>query len=237
MLNKHWEYITEYLNKNKYTPKDLKKNIKKDRLLGIFYDFYSSSNTQINSIVLILPTFEDLCLGKYVNGIIYYNKENIKIKDIRVLFEKDNNNFYLENENYILNSIYQEEYDNLVLNKENDEKVKNNVIEVLKKNFFYFNERNDELPVTISKKDFFKKITNTEERAFYSIIKEIGEEGNIVVSKLVEKNNISRPVYNNLINKMKENKIAIIENMGMKGIYVKITEPELRLESQNIIRS
>ena len=99
------------------------------------------------------------------------------------------------------------------------------VIEILKKSF---NEISKE---ECSKKDFFKQLTHAEERAYYSIVSEIHAEGNITISKLVEKNRISRPVYNNLLVKMKENKIANIVNMGMKGTYIKILQPELKAEA------
>lgn len=99
------------------------------------------------------------------------------------------------------------------------------VTEILKFSF------KDHEPKSPRKEDFFKQLTNAETKAYYSIIKEIGCEGNITISKLVERNNISRPVYNNLIAKMKENKVATITNMGMKGTYIKITQFELKAES------
>lgn len=83
----------------------------------------------------------------------------------------------------------------------------------------------------ISKKNFFRQLTPAEERAYYSIIEEIGGEGSISIVKLVEKNKISRSVYNNLLSKMKENKVADITSMGMKGTYIKITHPELKAEA------
>lgn len=98
-------------------------------------------------------------------------------------------------------------------------------IEILKKSFEEISDK------FCSKKDFFKQLTHAEERAYYSIVKEIHEEGNITISKLVEKNKISRPVYNNLLIKMKENNIANIVNMGMKGTYIKILNPELKAEA------
>ena len=99
-------------------------------------------------------------------------------------------------------------------------------IEILKASF---NEINSS--PFISKKEFMKILTNTETKAYYSIVKEIGIEGNITISKLVEKNAISRPVYNNLINKLKEYKIASVINMGMKGTYIKILQPEFKAEA------
>ena len=100
------------------------------------------------------------------------------------------------------------------------------VIEILKKSFNEISEKKE-----CSKEDFLKQLTHAEERAYYSIVSEIHAEGNITISKLVEKNRISRPVYNNLLVKMKENNIANIVNMGMKGTYIKILQSELKAEA------
>lgn len=88
---------------------------------------------------------------------------------------------------------------------------------------------NEDKPLT--KEEFFKQLTHAEERAFMSIIDSIGSEGNITISKLVDKYGISRPVYNNLIKKMKENKVAEVLNMGMKGTYIKIINPLLEVHN------
>ena len=80
----------------------------------------------------------------------------------------------------------------------------------------------------LTKEEFFKQLTHAEERAFNSIINAIGNEGNITISKLVDENGISRPVYNNLMKKLKEYHIADVLNMGMKGTYIKITNPLLK---------
>lgn len=87
----------------------------------------------------------------------------------------------------------------------------------------------------ITKEQFFKQLTNAEQRAYYSIVKEIGAEGNITISKLVEKNSISRPVYNNLITKLKEYGVATVVNQGMKGTNIKILQPELKVEAIDFI--
>lgn len=83
----------------------------------------------------------------------------------------------------------------------------------------------------LTKEEFFKQLTHAEERAFMSIIDSIGSEGNITISKLVDKYDISRPVYNNLIKKMKENKVAEVLNMGVKGTYIKIINPLLEVHN------
>lgn len=83
----------------------------------------------------------------------------------------------------------------------------------------------------VTKDEFKKQLTNAEERAYNSIVNEIGAEGNISISKLVEQYGISRPVYNNLLNKFKEFKIATVTNMGVKGTFIKILHPALKAEA------
>ena len=82
----------------------------------------------------------------------------------------------------------------------------------------------------LTAEDFKKQLTNAEHRAYLSIVSEIGTEGSISIAQLVNKNNISRPVYNNLFNKLKEFKVATISNKGVKGTYIKIIHPELKVK-------
>ncbi len=102
------------------------------------------------------------------------------------------------------------------------------VIEIIKASL------NEFCPNAPTKSTFMSKLTNAEERAYYAIVNTIGSEGNVTVSKLVDSTNISRPVYNNLFNKLKENNIATVTNMGVKGMYIKITQPELRAEAEEL---
>ncbi len=99
------------------------------------------------------------------------------------------------------------------------------VIEILKLSF-------SESSSSCSKDEFFEHLTNAETRAYQSIVSEIQDEGNITISRLVDKHSISRPVYNNLLTKMEKYDIANIVNMGMKGTYIKITHPELKAEAR-----
>lgn len=84
----------------------------------------------------------------------------------------------------------------------------------------------------ISKEEFFSHLTNLEEQAYNAIVKEIGAFGTVVVSKLVKDTAISRPVYNNLIEKLKLYKIAEITSMGVKGMRIDITHPVLQAEAE-----
>lgn len=83
----------------------------------------------------------------------------------------------------------------------------------------------------ISKEQFFENLTHAEIKAYYSIVSSVGYEGSVSVSKLIELNTISRPVYNSLFNKMKEMHIANITNQGVKGTYIEIIQPELKAEA------
>lgn len=85
-----------------------------------------------------------------------------------------------------------------------------------------------------SKEEFIKSLTKSELMAYCTITEEIGYEGTIVISKLVKESGISRPVYNNLLAKMKEHRVAEISNMGVKGTYINITQPELKANLKNI---
>lgn len=70
--------------------------------------------------------------------------------------------------------------------------------------------------------DFMDRLTANEEIAFKAICSELSNEGvgNVSIVKLQQKTNLSRPVYSNLFNKMKEAGIATIENQGVKGTHI-----------------
>lgn len=66
------------------------------------------------------------------------------------------------------------------------------------------------------------KLTKNEQDALAAIKSQLkNNEGTVKISKLVEKTNISRPVYNNLLQKLKENNSAEIINNGSKGTTIK----------------
>lgn len=74
------------------------------------------------------------------------------------------------------------------------------------------------------KEGFFKALTDTELIVFKSIRKEIGLEGNISIVKMIQKTNISRPVFTSLLQKMEKFGIARIKNQGVKGTYIEISK-------------
>lgn len=72
--------------------------------------------------------------------------------------------------------------------------------------------------------DFFKALTENEKIAFQSIREEIDLSGNISVVKMIQKTNISRPVWNSLLQKMEKYGVAQIKNQGVKGTHIEIAK-------------
>lgn len=82
----------------------------------------------------------------------------------------------------------------------------------------------------ISVDAFINNLTDTELKAWQSL-KNLFINGTAIVSisKIVEETGISRPVFKNLFIKMEQNKIAIINNMGVKGTEIKLYNKEIIL--------
>lgn len=79
-------------------------------------------------------------------------------------------------------------------------------------------------PVT-TKEDFLLNLTDNEQEAFILIENNLPDgEGNISISKLLLNTTISRPVFTNVLQKMKEYNVAQIDNQGVKGMYIKFLE-------------
>lgn len=76
----------------------------------------------------------------------------------------------------------------------------------------------------IPNEETFKKSLTTLEQNALDAIKEnlVGGEGNISISKMVDKYIISRPVFTNVLQKMSLNNFAEVANQGVKGTYIKI---------------
>lgn len=85
---------------------------------------------------------------------------------------------------------------------------------------------------TIQTESFKNKLTDLEQQALLVILNNLadGYEGVISVSQLVASSTISRPVFKNVLQKMKDNLIAEIENKGVKGTYIKIIDGNLLSE-------
>ena len=75
-------------------------------------------------------------------------------------------------------------------------------------------------------KDFINILTDAEENALDIILDNLndGYQGNISILQLTTSSGISRSVFKNLLQKMKDNLVAEIENQGTKGTYIKIID-------------
>lgn len=72
--------------------------------------------------------------------------------------------------------------------------------------------------------DFFNALTSNEKTAFEAVKQEIGASGNISVVKMIQKTNLSRPVWTSLLQKMEKFNIAIVKNQGVKGTYIEFNK-------------
>ena len=78
----------------------------------------------------------------------------------------------------------------------------------------------------VLKDDFFNALTANEKTAFDAIVEEIGSSGNISVVKMIQKTNLSRPVWTSLLQKMEKFGIARVKNQGVKGTYIELLEED-----------
>ena len=108
--------------------------------------------------------------------------------------------------------IYSQE--NVELSSFTDKKVKLGVISII----------NIGLKKKVDLEEFECELTATEKKAF-SVVKENLNENKEVclsISRVCETTGISRPIWKNLFAKMKNQQIAEISNMGVKGTFIKL---------------
>ena len=68
---------------------------------------------------------------------------------------------------------------------------------------------------------FLQDLTPSEYKALISILKEANDEDYYLsISNLITTYHVSRPAYTSLLNKLKDFKIAVVENRGTKGTYI-----------------
>ena len=72
----------------------------------------------------------------------------------------------------------------------------------------------------VLKDEFFKALTINEKQALDAIREEIGSSGNISVVKMIQKTNLSRPVWTSLLQKMEKFGVATVKSQGVKGTYI-----------------
>lgn len=76
----------------------------------------------------------------------------------------------------------------------------------------------------VLKDDFLNALTVNEKTAFEAIREQIGSSGNISVVKMIQKTNLSRPVWTSLLQKMEKFGIARVKNQGVKGTSIEFVE-------------
>lgn len=72
--------------------------------------------------------------------------------------------------------------------------------------------------------EFFNALTENENKAFIVLTEEIGSSGNISIVKMIQKTNLSRPVWTSLLQKMEKYGIAQIKNQGVKGTHIEMAK-------------
>lgn len=108
-----------------------------------------------------------------------------------------------------------EQSSSLEVHPELETMIKNTIVEIIK----------IALTRTIDAKEFLSMLTPAEKGALKVIMNYITDgEGIVSVSKLVEENDYSRPVFKSVLNKMKDMEIAELTNMGVKGTQIKIID-------------
>lgn len=157
----------------------------------------------------------------YMSGVSVENCINLK-KDYYIDYleqvKKGNIKPNVEDIKNTFNSILLEEKD-FIENEDCKYLIKESIIELMKVAL------TDMMQTT----DFQTLLTKTEKNALNLILQELknGYDGNISISNLTEKSSISRPVFKNLLQKMKDNMIAEVDNQGAKGTYIKIIDGNL----------
>lgn len=202
-LKKHWDNAVAF-------------GYNEDKILGVFEE----DSGEIN--IVIIPSLKELCIRQYVDlSFIKSEGKNIRIVDISFIAKPSFRDDILYTENYIINPRYESLFNDYFLDSKN---IEDGILEISKFSFI-------ELKKTVSKEIFLRQLSNIESMAYDSIIREVGDEGNVIISRIVEKYGISRFFYNNLFNKMREYKVATVVATQNKGTHIKIIEPELKREA------
>ena len=155
----------------------------------------------------------------YMSGVPYEDCINLK-KDYHTnyLLQILNGNLYPDIEE-IKNDFHKllDESENFLEDSEYSESIKIPIMELMKVALINMIQINQ---------DFLSMLTKTEEQAFDIILKNLNSdyEGNISISHLLEQTNISRPVFKNVLQKMKDSLVAEVSNRGVKGMHVKIVD-------------
>lgn len=190
-----------------------------DHIVAIleFKNVRKDSNITDIDMVFIVPSFNELILNKDMNTEIQLvtGKEILTV-DIRE-FKKYSQDF-ITNQFSVVN--YNDIFENyfLCLGTIDDGLI-----------LLFKTALSAEFDAGCSEDFFSNQLSHGETRAYESIVAEIGSSGNISISAMIKKYNISRPVWTSLLKKMQEYKVADVVSQGVKGTYINITNTQLRL--------
>ena len=169
-------------------------------------------------MVFIIPSFNELILSRSIAANIQVTiSREILVIDIREIknYFKD----FTKNQFTVVN--YSDIFENYFLSSDT---LNDGLILLFK------TALNAEYDPGCSEEFFFNQLSHGETRAYENIVAEMGgSSGNISISALIKKYNISRPVWTSLLKKMQEYKVADVVSQGVKGTYINITNTQLRL--------
>lgn len=182
-----------------------------------FKDVEKDNNILDADVVFIIPSFNELILNKSMNTeILLIAGKKILTVDIREF--KDYFQYFTKNQFSVVN--YNDIFENYFLNSDT---IDEGLILLFK------TALNAEFDSGCSEEFFFNQLSHGEARAYENVIAEIGSSGNISISAMIKKYNISRPVWTSLLKKMQEFKVADVVPQGVKGTYINITNTQLRV--------
>ena len=175
----------------------------------VLYFIRELDNDKISTMAFKFPSYEDLCCSDpYIEEQKIIEGNVVHVVDMRTFAYKDS---YLPNSIFrIYNPAYPE-----INPREN---AKTEIADLFTK--FYNFEKMQNI-------DIYSTLTKTERAAARAIYNEIGSEGDISVSKLIQVTGISRPVFNSLLNTLASTHCAEIDAHGVKGTHIKIISPTL----------
>lgn len=181
---------------------------------------YKNSETK-DAKDLLKVSYIRISCRQYLNGVSCENCVNLKQDYYKnYLLQIKHNNFIpdIEEIEEDFNSIL-EEIKDLPTHVDYDDIVETSIVEIIK----------IALTDLLQETDFENLLTKTENQALEMIISalEDGREGTVSIAQLTNNCDISRPVFKNVLQKMKDNMIAEIENQGVKGTYIKIIDGHL----------
>ncbi len=197
------------------------------QIIGIFSPV-TERYENVASVVLTIPTFEEMCLLKEPKLEKFCLEDDIiLVKDIR-LFSKELEEFAEKapgTNHSVLMSDYAESFIKLFLEHQElgGGKSKEVLVDMIKTAALDWEEQRN----VKTKEEIYDYLTKAEIKALETIAQEIGREGYILISKMIDKYGISRSIYKNLFAKLKEHQVAEITSHGVKGIEVNVTHRQI----------